>query len=102
MAVTPFDWDEDEREERIDYLVGQLELAEERGTSAWIDDEYEDENDEDDLGDCPYFARYCGDPGHDPHAGCYQMGICEAAGEPQCVTCEPSEGWPSRRRGEPS
>lgn len=41
---TPFDWDEDEREERIDYLVGQLELAEERGTSAWIDDEWTDDD----------------------------------------------------------
>lgn len=50
----------------------------------------EDEN----LGDCPYYARYTDAPGHDPEAVCYQMGVCESAGEPQCVTCEPTDGWP--------
>lgn len=51
------------------------------------------EEDDEDLGDCPYFARYSNIEGHDPHAICYQMGLCEAAEEPLCVTCEPTEGW---------
>lgn len=48
---------------------------------------------EPDLGDCPYFARYSGIEGADPRAICYQMGSCESAEEPLCVTCEPNEGW---------
>lgn len=50
--------------------------------------------DDDDLGVCPYYARYESLPGHDPTAvcafGCYD--------EPQCVTCVPRGGWPSVRR----
>lgn len=46
-----------------------------------------------DLGDCPYFASANRLPGFDPAAvcghGCYE--------EPACVTCEPEDGWPSRR-----
>lgn len=49
--------------------------------------------DDGDLGGCPYYARYCGLEGHDPEAVCFQMGVCQSAGEPQCVTCEPTEGW---------
>jgi len=49
--------------------------------------------DTDDLGDCPYFARWNSIPGHNPHAtcsyGCYD--------EPECVTCEPHGGWPAFR-----
>ena len=56
-----------------------------------------DEDAEDDLGDCPYYARYHSLPGHDPKAICYQLGRCEHAEEPLCITCEPLDGWPSRR-----
>jgi hypothetical protein len=55
-----------------------------------------DEEYEDDLSECPYYARYNGLPGHDPSATCFQLGTCSAAEEPMCVTCEPIEGWPSR------
>jgi hypothetical protein len=49
-----------------------------------------------DLGTCPYFARHHGLPGHDPEAIC-AYGCVD---EPECVTCEPGEGWPSwPRRG---
>ena len=41
------------------------------------------------LGDCPYFARYYNIEGHDPNAICY-MGCHQ---EPACVTDEPLEGW---------
>lgn len=51
-----------------------------------------------DLGDCPYFARYKALPDHDPQAVCYQLGVCERAGEPLCITDEPRDGWPSERR----
>ena len=56
-----------------------------------------DEDGEIDLGTCPYFARYMGLQGHDPQAVCYQMSVCERAGEPLCVTDEPRGGWPSMR-----
>lgn len=45
-----------------------------------------------DLGQCPYLARYESLPGHDPAATC-GYGCSD---EPQCVTCEPTGGWPSR------
>lgn len=57
-------------------------------------------NDEGDLGMCPYLARYkelTDLPTYDPEGSCFQMSICKSAGEPQCVTCEPSGGWPSVR-----
>lgn len=46
-----------------------------------------------DLGGCPYLARYHGVDGADPNGicnrGCYD--------EPECVTCEPDDGWPILR-----
>lgn len=54
------------------------------------------DHDDGDLGGCPYFARYHRLEGFDDGAVCMQLGVCEAAGEPQCVTCEPNNGWPSR------
>lgn len=48
---------------------------------------------DDDLGDCPYRARFDGVEGADPRAVCYRMGSCTAAEEPECVTCEPTDGW---------
>jgi len=45
---------------------------------------------DDDLGDCPYLARYESIPGHDPLAMC-AYGCTD---EPQCVTCVPRGGWP--------
>ena len=60
--------------------------------------EYEEvwDYEEDDLGLCPYNLRsYPNHPRHDPTGICDQMGICERAEEPQCQTCEPTEGWPS-------
>ena len=45
-----------------------------------------------DLGMCPYYARYESLPGHDPKATC-TFGCRD---EPQCLTCEPDGGWPSR------
>lgn len=56
------------------------------------------EDDEEDLGECGYYARYVNLPGHDPEAICMQTGICWEAGEPLCVTCEPTGGWPSMRK----
>lgn len=44
---------------------------------------------DDDLGDCAYYARYSGLPGHDPVAIC-SYGCWD---EPQCVTCCPRDGW---------
>ena len=55
-----------------------------------MNDESESEQD---LGDCPYYARYYGLKDADPRAVCFQMGTCEAAEEPLCMTCEPTEGW---------
>jgi hypothetical protein len=52
--------------------------------------------DEVDLGTCPYYARYHGLPGADEHGICYQMSVCERAGEPLCITDEPRGGWPSQ------
>jgi hypothetical protein len=59
-------------------------------TDEWGEDEF-------DLSSCPYYARCNSLPGHDPNGTCFQMGACSAAGEPQCVTCEPIDGWPSLR-----
>lgn len=40
-----------------------------------------------DLSTCDYFQRqYGGDPDGICSFGCWE--------EPECVTCEPSEGWP--------
>ena len=50
-----------------------------------------------DLGMCPYYQRYIGVPGADPEGVCMQMGVCTCAGEPQCVTWQPLEGWYSTR-----
>lgn len=47
----------------------------------------------DDLGTCPYYARWCNAPGHDPEATC-GFGCRD---EPECVTCRPWGGWPSER-----
>lgn len=58
-------------------------------------------DDEDDLGTCPYYARFEGLtslPTYDAEGVCYQMGVCSAAGEPECVTCVPRGGWPSVHR----
>jgi hypothetical protein len=49
-----------------------------------------------DLGNCAYYARYCGLPGADPNGIC-SFGCRE---EPGCITDEPDGGWPSQR--EPS
>jgi hypothetical protein len=57
------------------------------------------EQDEVDLGMCPYYARYHGLAGADEHAICYQMSVCERAGEPLCITDEPRDRWPSQRSG---
>ena len=46
-----------------------------------------------DFGMCPYLARWQGVAGSDPEAGCFD-GHC--TDEPECVTCEPRGGWPSR------
>lgn len=54
------------------------------------------EDDEEDLSDCPYYARYCSAAGHDPQAEC-SYGCTD---EPSCVTCRPSDGWPSERAGQ--
>ena len=61
--------------------------------TTWLEDDDDDSYNDGDLGDCPYYARFYGLPGHDPGAVCYRMGLCERAEEPECVTCEPSEGW---------
>lgn len=45
------------------------------------------------LGTCPYFARYHGIK-EDPAATC-TFGCRD---EPECVTCEPAEGWPGYMR----
>jgi hypothetical protein len=39
---------------------------------------------------CPYYARYWCHEGHDPEAIC-TFGCRD---EPECVTCEPTGGWP--------
>lgn len=46
-----------------------------------------------DLGDCPYLARWRGTPGSDPEATC----AYGCADEPECMTCEPEDGWPRER-----
>lgn len=53
--------------------------------------DFTDTTDEDflDLGECPYYARWCSVEGHDPEATC-TFGCVD---EPECVTCRPSEGW---------
>jgi hypothetical protein len=56
-------------------------------------EEYEDEDE--DLGICPYYARYYAIKGYDGNAVC-SFGCSD---EPQCITCEPLEGWPSNRVG---
>lgn len=44
-----------------------------------------------DLGDCAYYQRCRGVEG-------YEDGTCSfgCRDEPECVTCEPSDGWPSQ------
>lgn len=76
---------------RRDAEIDALCAAEEAGNPVIPDDYAEDE---DDLGVCPYFARFESLPGHDPRAIC-AFGCSD---EPQCVTCQPREGWPSFRR----
>jgi hypothetical protein len=49
-----------------------------------------------DLGLCPYFARFYSVPGHNPEGICGRLPQCHD--EPQCVTCEPTGGWPSWRQ----
>lgn len=52
---------------------------------------------DDDLGTCPYYARYEGLttlPWFDPEGTCYR-GCYD---EPECVTCVPRGGWPSVHR----
>ena len=67
-----------------------------------MDDEIID--DEDDLGYCPYYARYEGLtelPTYDPEGICFQLSVCEysmPSPEPLCVTCVPKGGWPSVHR----
>lgn len=46
-----------------------------------------------DLGQCPYLAKYYGEPGHNPDAMCIYG--CDT--EPECMTCQPTDDWPSRR-----
>lgn len=63
---------------------------------AYLDRHYaepDDDEGEADLGGCPYYALYRRLPGHDPNAIC-GSGCVD---EPACVTCEPTEGWPSRK-----
>ena len=47
-----------------------------------------------DLGGCAYLERLAGTEG-------YEEGICSFGchEEPECMTCEPEGGWPSRREG---
>lgn len=44
-----------------------------------------------DLGLCPYLFRWYSLPGHDPHAVC----AYGCRDEPECMTCEPEDFWPS-------
>lgn len=60
-------------------LAGQLSLEPDDG--------------EENLGDCPYLARWNALPGHDPEATC----AYGCSDEPDCVTCQPSGGWPVPR-----
>lgn len=82
---TAIDATEALRPELEELLALRVEVAELRETL----DEYQT----DDLSDCPYFARFTNQPGHDPEATC-SYGCVD---EPACVTCEPSEGWPIQR-----
>lgn len=47
-----------------------------------------------DLGGCAYYQRCIGTPG-------FSDGICSfgCQEEPECITCEPTGGWPSQREG---
>lgn len=47
-----------------------------------------------DLGQCPYLERWIGSEGYGD-AVCFRG--CQE--EPECVTCEPEGGWPSRAPG---
>lgn len=50
----------------------------------------------DNLSECPYWARYRGDPEPWPE-GAYGPGTCifGCSQEPECVTMQPTEGWPA-------
>lgn len=56
-----------------------------------MSNDFEFDEDDIDLGVCPYYVRYYRLPGYDNDAIC-GFGCWE---EPQCITCEPAEGWPS-------
>lgn len=58
-------------------------------TTRQADDDYDDSPDLD-LGTCPYYAHYRGGPFGTCSFGCRE--------EPECVTCEPEEGWPGYPR----
>ena len=61
------------------------------------EDEEPDEDYGEELGDCPYWARWLGLPGHDPEAVCGYSCI----DEPACMTYQPPDGWKNDpRRGQ--
>lgn len=51
---------------------------------------------EQDMSDCPYFARYSGLPGSDPNGTC-SYGCRD---EPSCITDRPRHGWPSEQKAQ--
>lgn len=63
------------------------------------DDDFRDWADEHgpDLGTCPYFLKSSGVPKELAGLGAYGPATCAfgCTTEPECVTCEPSAGWPS-------